>query len=258
MSLTFGRGPFSTGRGAFDVDVPDAVAYVEDWPRRMRAVFGGETVLDSRRGKLLHRSGKFPMWLFPAADLRRDLLVEAAPGRSWSVRVGGRTAEDAVTAAPDLGGAVGAALAGMVEVDYAVPDRWFEEDDPIYAHPRDPYHRVDVRSSSRHVVVTHGGEVLADSVRPKLLFETSLPVRYYLPFADVRSALLRLSETVSECPYKGDGQYWHLVDERGDQLVADVGWSLPHPLPEGIAAADHLCFEVSKVDVTVDGDPVTE
>ena len=258
MSLTFGKGPFSAGRGAFDVDVPDHVAYVEDWPRRMRAVFAGETVLDSRRGKLLHRSGRFPAWLFPAEDLRQDLLVETTPGRRWSIEVGDRTAVDAVSTPPHVRGGVAAALAGLVEVDYAAPDRWFEEDDPIYAHPRDPYHRVDVRSSSRHVVVAHGGTVIADSSRPKLLFETSLPVRYYLPLADVRTDLLRLSDTVSECPYKGDGQYWHLVDDRGDQVVADAGWSLPHPLPEGLAAADHLCFEVDKVDVTVDGGPVTE
>lgn len=256
MSLTFGTGPFSSGRGAFAVDVPGEIAYVEDWPRRVRAVFAGETVLDSRRGKLIHRSGKFPTWVFPADDLRRDLLVETTPG-VWSIRVGERTADGVVTSAPEPGGAATAALAGMVEVDHAAPDRWFEEDDPVYAHPRDPYHRVDIRSSSRHVVVAHGGAVLADSTRPKLLFETSLPVRYYLPFADVRIGLLRLSDTVSECPYKGDGQYWHLVDGPGQRVVADVAWSLPHPLPEGVAAAEHICFEVGKVDVTVDGDPVT-
>ena len=257
MSLTFGKGPFSTGRGAFDVDMPDAVAYVEDWPRRMRAVFAGQTVLDSRRGKLLHRTGAFPAWLFPADDLRRDLLVETGAGR-WTIRVGDREVVEAVTAAPDLGGAAATALQGMVEVDFGAADRWFEEDDPVYSHPRDPYHRVDVRSSSRHVVVSYGEAVIADSTRPKLLFETSLPVRYYLPFADIRIDLLRLSGTVSECPYKGDGQYWHLVDGRGDQVVADVGWSLPHPLPEGIAAAEHLCFEAAKIDVTGDGRPVTE
>jgi len=117
-----------------------------------------------------------------------------------------------------------------------VIDRWLEEDDPIYAHPRDPYHRVDVRSSSRHVTMRHG-RVIAESRRPKLLFETRNPIRYYLPFADVRIELLQLSDTVSEC---------------------DVAWSLPHPLPEGIAAADHVCCYPGKVNIDVDGQPITE
>lgn len=144
----------------------------------------------------------------------------------------------------------------MVVIDYAVIDRWFEEDDPIYAHPRDPYHRVDVRSASRHVTVRYGGQIIAESHRPKLLFETSNPIRYYLPFADVRIDLLQLSDTVSECPYKGDGQHWHL--RTGSAQVDDVGWSLPHPLPEGIAAAEHICFYPGEVDIDVDGQAITE
>lgn len=255
MSLTFGRGPFSAGRGAFDVEIPEQVGYVEDWPRRMRAVVAGQTILDSRRGKLLHRSGAFPAWLFPLEDLRHDLLAEIEPGH-WTVRVGDRSVVGAVTAAPDLDGAAGTQLRGMVEFDYAAADRWFEEDDPIYSHPRDPFHRVDVRSSSRHVTVRHGGQLLAESRRPKLLFETSLPVRYYLPFADVRTEVLQRSDTMSECPYKGDGQYWHLITGNADR-VEDAGWSLPHPLPEGIAAAEHICFDPGKVELTVDGEPIT-
>lgn len=257
MSLTFGRAPFSSDhRGAFDFGpVPEKISYVEGWPRRMRAVLGGQTVLDSRRGKLLHCTGTFPAWLFPLDDLRSDLLIEDEPDRAWTVRVGERSADGAVTRAPDVGGDAAAQLRGMVQIDYAAMDRWFEEDDPIYSHPRDPYHRVDVRASSRHVTVRHGGEVIAESQRPKLLFETSLPTRYYLPFADIRIGLLQRSDTVSECPYKGDGQYWHLLIDSG--RVDDVGWSLPHPLAEGSAAAEHLCFDPTKVDIVVDGEPVT-
>jgi uncharacterized protein (DUF427 family) len=133
-------------------------------------------------------------------------------------------------------------------------DRWFEEDDPIYAHPRDPYHRVDVRSSSRHVLVRHDGDVVADSHRPKLLFETSNPTRYYLPFADVRLDLLERSDTVSQCPYKGDGQHWHLTTRHG--RVDDAAWSLPHPLAEGFLALEHVCFYPDKVELTVGGQRV--
>jgi uncharacterized protein (DUF427 family) len=250
MSLMVGGGPFGPGGGQFSFGpIPDNLWYVEDWPRRMRAVFAGETVLDSRRGKLLHERGAFPAHYYPMADLRADLLVPAdEPGR-WSVTARGRTAHGAVTARNGV-----APLDGYVTIDHGAMDRWFEEDDPVYAHPRDPYHRVDVRASSRHVVVRHNSEMIAESHRPKLLFETGIPVRYYLPIADVRIDLLDKSDTVSQCPYKGDGQHWHL--RTGDTRIDDAAWSLPHPLPEGFAAAQHICFYPDKVDIEVDGEPV--
>ncbi|CAN5831035.1 hypothetical protein BH23ACT10_BH23ACT10_24950 [soil metagenome] len=133
-------------------------------------------------------------------------------------------------------------------------DRWLEEDEPVYGHPRDPYHRVDVRAASRHVVVRHGGRVVADSQRPKLVFETGNPIRYYLPWADVDADLLSPSDTLSVCPYKGEGHYWHLT--AGGDTVPDAGWSLPHPLPEGLGAGQHVCFHPDKVEVTVDGERI--
>lgn len=260
MSLTFGSGPFGRGGGAFDFGpVPEHVRYWEPWPRRMRAMLAGETVLDSRRTMVLHETGTFPVHYFPLEDLRRDLLEAAAerePGvGSWSLRVGERLVERCVVASPRAADD-SELLPGHVAVDFAAMDGWFEEDEPVYAHPRDPYHRVDVRSSSRHVVVRHGGLVVAESKRPKLLFETANPVRYYLPFDDVRGELLSKSDTVSECPYKGDGQHWHL--RAGGEDVADAAWSLPHPLPEGLAATAHVCFYPGKVETEVDGDRVID
>jgi uncharacterized protein (DUF427 family) len=167
------------------------------------------------------------------------------------MRVGERHIDNCVVSAP-LAADGQELFHGYVTVDSGAMDRWFEEDDPVYAHPRDPYHRVDVRSSSRHVIVRLGDVIIADSTRPKLLFETGNPIRYYLPFADVRCDLLVKSTTVSECPYKGDGQHWHLVADDGRQ-VEDVAWSLPHPLPEGLDAAQHICFYPEKVEVEVDG-----
>lgn len=197
----------------------------------MRAILSGETVLDSTRGVLLWESGSFPAFYYPREDVRQELL-----------------ADEHLTAPPQ--GPDGELLPGYVAIDQHGVDRWFEEDDPVYAHPRDPYHRVDVRSSSRHVVIWVGPWIVADSKRPKLLFETGNPIRYYLPFADVRTDLLTESETVSHCPYKGAGQHWH-VATGGDRLE-DAAWSLPHPLPEGIAAAQHICFYPDKVEVEVD------
>lgn len=256
MSLTYGRSPFGPERGHFDFGpVPDHVRYWEPWPRRMRAMLNGETILDSRRGVIFYETGELAVYYFPVEDVRQDLLVPSElestsqeAGR-WSLRVGDRFVKDCITSSPRA--ADGSPLLGdHVTVEYAAMDWWFEEDDSIYAHPRDPYHRVDVRSASSHMVVRHAGEVVAESDRPKLLFETSLPVRYYLPFDDIRIDLLVKSEMVSECPYKGDGQHWHL--RVGADEVVDAAWNLPHPLPEGLAAAGHVCFYPDKVEIEVD------
>ncbi|MDQ3738968.1 MAG: DUF427 domain-containing protein [Actinomycetota bacterium] len=264
MSLTLGSGPFGARGGRWSFAPAEHVWYLEEWPRRMRAVLGDQTVLDTRRAKVLHESGAFLAHYIPLADVRQDLLVsrDAAgmdehkgPVQRFDVRVGDRVAQEAVTAYPEPP-AGAPPLGDHVVVEFGAMDRWFEEDDPIYSHPRDPYHRVDVRASSRHVIVNHRDQVIAESTRPKLLFETGNPVRYYLPVADVRIDLLERSDTISECPYKGDGQHWHLVID--GERVDDAAWSLPHPLPEGIAAAEHVCFYPSKVDVSVDGEPADD
>lgn len=235
MSLTspFGRAPFGPAGGEFDFAPPERVRYWEPWPRRMRALLSGETVLDSRRGVLLWETGNFPAFYYPIEDVREDLL-----------------AEEHIAASP-RGPDDEELLPGYIKIEQHAMDRWFEEDDAVYAHPRDPYHRVDVRSSSRRVAVRAGGEVVAESGRPKLVFETGNPIRYYLPFVDVRTDSLTESETVSQCPYKGDGQHWHLA--AGGERIEDAAWSLPHPLPEGIPAAQHICFYPDKVDIAVDG-----
>jgi uncharacterized protein (DUF427 family) len=238
LSSPMGRAPLEPAGRHTDVPLPERVRYWEPWPRRMRGVLGGRTVVDSRRAVMFWQTGAFPELYYPRADIRADLLDSRQ-----------------LSPAPAAGGQDGD-LADYVRVEFGAMDRWFEEDDPVYAHTRDPYHRVDVRASSRHVTVRHGDRVIADSVRPKLLFETGNPVRYYLPFADVDLALLTLSDTVSECPYKGDGQHWHLT--AAGERIADAAWSLPHPLPESFPAAGHICFYPAKVHIEADGEHVTE
>ena len=171
----------ATDQGKFDVPVPEKIRYWEPWPRRMRAMVGEETVLDSRHGVQLWQTGRFSRFYYPLDDIRSDLLIPAtrahAAGqpRKWGIRLGDRQLADSVTASPITSDG-DELLAGMVSLRYGDMDRWFEEDEPIYAHPRDPYHRVDVRLSSRHVVVRHKGEVVGESDRPKLLFETNNPI----------------------------------------------------------------------------------
>ncbi len=260
MSLSLGTGPFGPERnGTFESGpLPDHTRYWEPWPRRMRAILGGETVLDSRAGIILSETAELAAFYYPLKDMRAGFLNEAEPEdgiRRWNLNVRDRVIETCVIASPK-GADGGELLKGYVTLKFDSMDRWFEEDDPIYAHPRDPYHRVDVLSSSRHVVVRHGNQVVADCKRPKLLFETGVPIRYYLPWDDVEIGLLTKSETVSKCPYKGDGQHWHL--QIGSEKVNDAAWTLPHPLPEGLAAAKHVCFYPDKVQIEVDGERVSE
>ncbi len=129
-----------------------------------------------------------------------------------------------------------------------------EEDEEVIGHPHDPYHRVDVLESSRQVRVTLDGEVLAASDRPKILFETGLPPRHYLPPEDVRTDLLLPSDTETICPYKGVASY-HSALVNGTS-IEDAAWLYPEPLPEAEKVKDHLCFDSKKVEVKVDGEKI--
>jgi uncharacterized protein (DUF427 family) len=121
----------------------------------------------------------------------------------------------------------------------------------VFVHPKDPFHRVDVLNSSRRVRVELDGVALAESRRPRLLFETGLPIRYYLPKVDVRLDLLEPSDTVTRCPYKGTTEHFHA--RVGDRLHEDVAWVYPTALPESAKIENLICFYDERVDVTVDG-----
>jgi uncharacterized protein (DUF427 family) len=132
-------------------------------------------------------------------------------------------------------------------------DEWLEEDEPIYVHPRDPYKRVDILASSRHVEVRIDGVTVADSHQPRILFETGLPPRYYLPLPDLRMDLLRPSDNQTQCPYKGTASYWHV--DTGEAVHEDIVWIYRSPLPESQKVAGLACFYNEKVDILLDGEP---
>ena len=142
------------------------------------------------------------------------------------------------------------ALAGYVIVDFDAFDAWYEEDERNLGHPRDPFHRIDIVHSSRHVRVERDGELLAESPNPCLLFEPPLPVRYYLPPEDVRTDLLRPSEKKTFCAYKGQASYWSLGGE------GDIAWSYPEPLREAAELTGRIAFLNEWVDIVVDGKPL--
>lgn len=240
---------------------------IEPSPRWVRAYAGGVAVADSKRALLAFEPRRLPVYWFPAADVRTDLLGPAADpaarsGRvRWSLAVGDRTIRHAAWSLADLElDPARAALRDHFAFYWDAMDAWYEEDDEVYVHPRDPYARVDVLHSSRHVRVELAGHLLAESRRPRLLFETGLPTRHYLPKQDVRMDLLEASPTRTRCPYKGEASYWSL--RLGDTLIPDIAWSYREPIPECPKIADLVCFFDEKVDTTVDGElrprPITD
>ena len=227
--------------------------------RRVRVFFGGEAVADSSKTVYLFEKDHLPVYYFPRSDVRFDLLEPTTfsthcpykgDASYYTVVAGGRHVENAVWAYPRPIESV-PELADYVAFYWDLADAWYEEDDQIFRHPRDPYHRVDVLNSSRHVQVSIGGVIVADSRRPRLLFETGLPVRYYVPKLDVRLDLLTPTETRTRCPYKGEAVYWSATV--GDAELPDVAWGYPAPIPEAPKIENLIAFFNEKTDITVDG-----
>ncbi len=225
-------------------------ARVEDSPKRVRAHLGGEVVLDSAAALLVWEVPHYPQYFVPVADVRAELepIEGAGHGKHgevrYTVRVGDNVAVDAAwryTEHPNE------RIRDAVRFDWRAMDAWFEEDEEIFVHPRDPYKRIDILPSSRHVRVIIDGTVVADSHRPWLLFETGLPTRYYLPKADVRMDLLSPTDHWTSCPYKGDSSYWS-VGER-----PDIAWSYKSPVQESIRITGLVSFYNEKIDIEVDG-----
>jgi uncharacterized protein (DUF427 family) len=225
--------------------------------KRVRAYLGGELVADTRRPVLVWEWPYFPVYYIPAADVQATLIpagqTEHSPSRGdadiYHVQVPGATAERAALRYPD---SPLEDLRDLVRLDWDAMGEWFEEDEPVYTHPRSPYTRVDILASSRHVRVEVDGVTVADSRQPRILFETGLPPRYYVPLTDVRMDLLRPSATQSHCPYKGTAGYWSV--QAGEQLHTDIVWIYRTPLPESQKVAGLACFYDEKVDVYLDGE----
>ncbi len=263
MSLTLGHGPFSgqpDGEGNYTLTAPEHIVYFEPSPRRVRAVLGGETVADSLHPSLLHETGLLPVYYFPRSDVRMDLLevtdhATRCPfkGRAtyWTVRAGGREAADAAWAYPEPLPEAPPALASHLAFYWDRMDAWYEEDEQVFVHPRDPYHRVDLVASDRHVRVVVGDRAVAESDHPVVVFETGLPPRYYLPCEDVEMSLLVASDTITRCPYKGEASYYSL--RLDGELFEDLVWVYPEPLPGKERIAGRLAFdedERTRVEVT--------
>lgn len=230
--------------------------------RWLRGYVDDIAVVDSREQILVWEPRqKVPEYGFPLADVRTELLRPTEPPAAdrgfyrprrpaadwYDLMIGDRVVKHAAWKwVPDE-------LAGFLGVNWfhGVLDRWLEEDEVVHTHPRDPYNRVDAVPSSRHLVISHHGRVLAESDATVLVFETGLPTRYYFPTEGVDFSALTESSTWSECPYKGYAtRYWSVVDDPG---ATDIAWSYPEPKPNVAAIADRVAFYTERLDVVVDG-----
>ena len=250
----------------------------EPTDKRVRARLGDEVVADTTRALLVWEPRRVvPSYAVPIRDVRADLVpVPPVDGATDDVGFRLPTVSDRpildpsipfevhttdgspVEVRPPGGTATGPGflpsdpdLAEHVVLDFASFE-WLEEDEPIVGHPRDPFHRIDVIRSSRSVRIELGGRLLAESTRATLLFETMLPIRFYLPPEDVRVDL-EPSSTRTWCAYKGEAGYWSVALPSG--AVPDVAWGYEAPLHDAIGVSGLVAFFDERLDVVLDGQP---
>jgi uncharacterized protein (DUF427 family) len=236
------------------------VNHVAPVPRRVRAYLGAEKVLDTARALYVWELPYFPQYYIPLADVRSDLLVSEGHSQQTGrglVEVHGLRVGEAhrPRAARLVTKASVEGLDGMVRFEWAALDAWFEEDEQVFVHPRDPYTRVDALRSDREVRIELDGVVLADSRSPVMVFETGVPTRYYLNRTDVRFEYLVPSGTVTACPYKGTtSAYWSV--QAGGTLHEDLAWAYDFPTRQLLPIAGLVAFYNEKVDTFLDDEPV--
>jgi uncharacterized protein (DUF427 family) len=224
MSLTTGKGPLSAHpAGRFTAPMPEHVTYIEPFRRRVRAIRHGSTLIDSERVLLVHRPGRPPSYAFPAGDVT-GLPTEPEPDSP-----------------------------GYVTVEWGAADSWFEEEEQVFGHPRNPFHRVDCLRSQRRLRVEAAGVTLADTSDTVAVYETALEPRLYVDPRHVRVDLLVRSASQTYCPYKGTATYWSA--RMGDSVLHDVAWSYEEPLPESLPLRHLLSFDEGRVIVHHDLPP---
>ena len=262
MSLTRGSGPLAGSAAAattnYTIEAPAHRILFQPDGRRLRAYVGDRVVLDTTRAHLLHETGIPPVAYVPLEDFDTALMERTQTSTHcpfkgdasyWTLRVGDDVREDAVWAYEEpLDDAPW--LRGFAALAFDRADRWLVEDEPVVGRLRDPYHHVDVHVSSRPVRVTAAGEVIAESARPTLVFETSMPVRAYLPRNDVVAGHLQPSTKTSVDPYIGAAIYWHV--HAGGRRLEDAAWSYELPRAEAMKIAGLVCFEGDGIDVELE------
>ncbi|MEQ4718588.1 DUF427 domain-containing protein [Nonomuraea sp. B19D2] len=227
---------------------------VEPTAKRVRAYLGGRVVADTTAALLVWEVPYYPTYYFPPADVDESALKATGATRHSPSRGDGLVHTvnsgtiEAAEAALVYRDSPLEQIRGHVRFEWDAMDAWFEEDEEVYVHARDPYTRVDILASTRHVRVEVDGVTVADSRSPRILFETGLPARYYLPKTDVRLDLLEHTDTATHCPYKGTAEYWAVNGQE------DLAWSYRTPLPESEKIAGLIAFYNEKLDIYLDGE----
>ncbi|KAI0783589.1 hypothetical protein C8Q75DRAFT_725475 [Abortiporus biennis] len=223
--------------------------HIESSPKRIRVLFAGHFVADTKQAKLVWLKPSYPYYFFEEGVIDKKYLIEAFHSEKHQVY-------DLVVATTHAKGVVTqyleGELKGLFNIEFGAPDAWFEEDEQIYVHPKDPYKRVDVLQSSRHIRIELDGVELANTKRPRLLFETSLPVRSYIPKTDCHLELFESSKLTTQCPYKGVANYYSIKLPNG-RVAEDIVWYYRTPLLECAEVKGCVAFYDEKVDVYVDG-----
>ena len=235
------------------MDYPESLVptdSVEPVPRRVRATLAGQTIVDTTTALYVWDWPPYPKFYLPVGDIDSAVLVDEkhtqqlrrGTAQRYGLRVGDRDVPEALRIYQD------GPLAGYAHVEWNAVDAWFEEDEQVFVHPRNPYARVDALRSTRHVRVSRDGVLLAETHSPVLLFETGLPTRYYINPAEVNLEHLTPSSTQTQCPYKGvTSGYW------STESVPDIAWTYHFPLAACAAIAGLIAFYNEKVDLVVDG-----
>jgi uncharacterized protein (DUF427 family) len=237
------------------------VNHIEPAPRRVRAMLASQVVLDTTAASYVWELPYYPQYYIPLTDVNPDLLMDehtaqrSARGTAQihGLRVGEVSRPGAARVHGDdaLPG-----LAGTVRFDWQALDAWFEEDEEVFVHPRNPYSRVDALRSTRHVRVELDGVVLAESSSTVMVFETGLPTRYYFNRTEVDFHHLIATDTVTSCPYKGTTSgYWSV--HVGDATYDDLAWAYDFPTRELLPITGLIAFYNEKVDITLDGQPLS-
>jgi uncharacterized protein (DUF427 family) len=258
MGLAWQQGPLAPGAiGHFLVPepLPERLLFAEPLRRRMQVQYGEHWIVDSEDVVLLHEPGRYPVAYFPMHDIVADTLEPSTHSTShrdlgttawYTVRSGDQQADRAAWQHTDLP-LYAKALDGRVAFAWRIMDAFYEEDERIVGHAADAYHRIDIRQTSRHLVVRHDDLVIADTTTPLALYESGFAPRWYIPRTDVDETALTPIEGQTFCPYKGLCSYYDIGDAR------QAGWYYEHAWEEVKRISNMLSFEPDKVHVELDG-----
>jgi uncharacterized protein (DUF427 family) len=262
MGLAWQQAPFGpnpAGRFLTEDPLPEHILYAEPAGRRMRVELAGAVVARSDTVTVLHETGRYPVAYFPIPNVDPSVLSRSATlthhpvlGDTvwWSLQIAGQEFPDAAWSHPNPPDYADS-MTGLIAFVWDAMDAFYEEDEAILGHAADPYHRIDVRASSRRLTVHAAGELIADTRAPLAVFETGFAPRWYVSRHDIAAAVLHDDPLRTLCPYKGVAQYFDII--AGERRLPAAAWSYPNAVPESARLAGYISFDPAQVEMSLDG-----